>query len=113
MIFADNTAFCQLFKLPILFEHYKEHKSKDDRIGFVDFLSMHYWGDDLDDDDDDRDMQLPFKKIDVHAHYLFVPGARISSVRKVAFAISASYSMSYNYFCPNPSLGSTFRPPCA
>lgn len=40
-----------------------EHKSVNNDISIMDFLSMHYWGTDLNDNDDNRDMQLPFKNI--------------------------------------------------
>lgn len=42
-------------------------------LSFVDFLSMHYWGEDLKDNDGDRDMQLPFKTISSSSfHFVFI-----------------------------------------
>ncbi|WP_166924836.1 hypothetical protein [Flavobacterium poyangense] len=62
-LIASNSSFVQQFyKLPILVQHFQEHKQLSD-LSFVDFLSMHYWGEDLKDNDEDRDMQLPFKTI--------------------------------------------------
>lgn len=51
----------QLLKLPVLLEHYIEHKTSNQDISFSDFLYMHYAGNDFNDQDQDRDMQLPFK----------------------------------------------------
>ncbi|HOZ87275.1 MAG TPA: hypothetical protein PL029_05925 [Bacteroidia bacterium] len=51
----------QLFKFPVLLEHFAEHVRSDHNISFLDFLSMHYVGYDFNDNDEDRDMQLPFK----------------------------------------------------
>ncbi|WP_315816201.1 hypothetical protein [Paraflavitalea speifideaquila] len=58
----NDTSLNQLLKLPALIGHYMEHHQLDNRVDFVQFLAMHYWGTDLNDNDDDRDMQLPYKK---------------------------------------------------
>lgn len=36
------------------------------------FLSMHYWGKDLNDNDGTTDMKLPFKKIERSHQYTFI-----------------------------------------
>lgn len=51
----------QLLKLPILIQHYNEHKAGNASITLARFLHMHYMGYDDNDNDDMRDMQLPFK----------------------------------------------------
>ncbi len=51
----------QLLKLPIIFQHYAEHKIEDKSISFLQFLAMHYLQGNPKDKDYDRDMQLPFK----------------------------------------------------
>jgi len=56
------TPLQQLTKVPVLMEHYQEHKLRDGDITFWDFMFMHYVSDDGVRDDDNRDMQLPFKK---------------------------------------------------
>lgn len=55
------TEASQLLKLPILVQHYNEHKAGNASITLARFLHMHYMGYDDNDDDDMRDMQLPFK----------------------------------------------------
>lgn len=53
----------ELFKLPQFLSHFTEHRALDKGISLFDFISMHYLGNDLNDDDQDKDMQLPFKKV--------------------------------------------------
>lgn len=56
------TPLQQLTKVPVLMEHYQEHKLRNGDITFLDFMIMHYVSDDGVHDDDNRDMELPFKK---------------------------------------------------
>lgn len=51
-------------KLPVLVQHYKEHKAMYNGLSFFAFLSMHYLNDNLRDADFHRDMQLPFKAVE-------------------------------------------------
>ncbi|UWY27325.1 hypothetical protein N4T20_16540 [Flavobacterium sp. TR2] len=114
-LIASNSSFVQQFyKLPILIEHYQEHRQLMD-LSFIDFLSMHYWGEDLKDNDADRDMQLPFKTISSSAfHLVFIlddkdlfpvpfnpelPQSKIPTYRSDLFS--------------DPNLLSLFRPPIA
>ena len=55
------TEFHQLLKLPVIFQHYAEHKEEDKSISLLQFLAMHYLYGSPADKDYDRDMQLPFK----------------------------------------------------
>ena len=52
------TEFHQVLKLPLLIEHYVEHKSLAQEITFWDFLVMHYKTDVA---HDSNDNELPFK----------------------------------------------------
>jgi hypothetical protein len=54
----SNTEFHEMLRLPILFEHYSQHKLQVSDISFWDFLVMHYKSDVSHDSDDN---QLPFK----------------------------------------------------
>jgi hypothetical protein len=51
----------QLLKIPVVFEHFAEHKKDDKSISFFGFLQMHYMQGSKKDKDYERDMQLPFK----------------------------------------------------
>lgn len=57
----STTEAHQLLKIPVIFQHFKEHKKEDKGITFLKFLDMHYMHGSPVDDDYDRDMQLPFK----------------------------------------------------
>lgn len=56
-----NTEVGQLLNLPKLIIHYKQHKQLNTNVSFVNFLNMHYLGDDGNTLDDNEDNQLPFK----------------------------------------------------
>ncbi len=60
----STTELYQLLKLPILIEHYLDHKEKNKEITLFAFLSYHYNGNHLDhdakNDDYDQDRKLPF-----------------------------------------------------
>ncbi len=114
LLAADVTELHQLFKLPILFQHFSEHKERNTQVGFVDYLAMHYWGDDMDDDDNDRDMQLPFKKADVHiTQPVFLPTVRLFSTKALVLPVTKTYPQYTHQHCPDRALSSPFRPPCA
>ena len=53
----------ELLKLPIVFQHYTEHKQADKDISMLDFLAMHYLNGSPKDNDYERDMKLPFKSL--------------------------------------------------
>jgi hypothetical protein len=48
-------------KLPLLIEHYEEHKEENKGLTFLGFLEMHYAQNTPQDGDYDKDMKLPFK----------------------------------------------------
>lgn len=58
------TEASQLLKLPVLIQHYYEHKKGNDAMTLYSFLQMHYLGNDNDDTDNMRDQALPFKTMD-------------------------------------------------
>lgn len=114
-LIASNSSFVQQFyKLPILIEHYQEHKQLMD-LSFIDFLSMHYWGEDLKDNDADRDMQLPFKTISSSAfHFVFILDDK--DLLPVPFNLELPQSKIPTYrsdLFSDPNLLSLFRPPIA
>jgi hypothetical protein len=55
------TEFSQLLKLPLLVEHFIEHKEENKQITLWEFLDMHYAKTTTKDADYDKDMKLPFK----------------------------------------------------
>jgi hypothetical protein len=57
----SNTPLKELVKLPLLVQHFVKHKHENKKIGFIDFLKMHYFNEDPKDADYEEDMKLPFK----------------------------------------------------
>lgn len=51
----------QLFRIPLLFQHFRDHQTEDPSITFSGFLKLHYSGQHPADNDDNEDNQLPFK----------------------------------------------------
>jgi hypothetical protein len=56
---VGNTEVGQLFKFPQLVNHFFQHHQLDPGLGFFDFITMHYAGDDGTTADDDIDSKLP------------------------------------------------------
>ena len=55
-----NTELHQMLSLPVLFEHYQEHKQRNNNINVISFLVQHYSGENKQ-GDDQHHQQLPFK----------------------------------------------------
>lgn len=114
LILADATSFHQFFKLPVLFKHFEEHKERNRNVDMMDYLSMHYWGQDIDDDDDERDMELPFKKVDTSSfQLLYFPSNKMSGHQFNGRSLASAYPIYRHNHNPNPAFSSFFRPPCA
>lgn len=64
MYLFATTELSQLVKLPVLLEHFVEHKAQDSSIALWGFLCMHYAHGNVKDADHDKDMKLPFKSYD-------------------------------------------------
>ncbi|MEO7049922.1 MAG: hypothetical protein ABI091_31750 [Ferruginibacter sp.] len=62
-LFSATEAY-QLLKLPIAFEHFREHKAQDKKTGFLSFIIMHYFSGNTKDADYEKDLRLPFKTSD-------------------------------------------------
>ena len=59
--FFASTEAKQLFKIPVIFQHFAEHLQENNHLSLLDFLDMHYMHGSPYDQDYDRDMKLPFK----------------------------------------------------
>jgi hypothetical protein len=55
-----NTELHQMLSLPVLFEHYEEHKQRNSNINIISFLVQHYSGENKT-GEDQHHQQLPFK----------------------------------------------------
>jgi hypothetical protein len=105
-----NTELGQLFKIPLLVEHYYTHQAEVGSLSLLDFLTEHYAADHYD-EDMAEDMQLPFKSI-THTTFsnLFVapPAVLVKSptqvVSKNRFCLNDEFALSQTFF-------SIFHPP--
>jgi hypothetical protein len=91
-----------------------EHRERDNSIEMLEFLSMHYWGQDIDDSDQDRDMQLPFKDVDQNAVTLVVlMPQQFFSINRPFVMNKKKQPIVSDPDHSDPALASLFRPPRA
>jgi len=111
LIVIHSLCLHQVYKFPMLFIHFFEHQQRDNKISVLDFLSMHYWGQDLNDNDQDRDNQLPFKKADSNmshfSSFLHSTGITISPF----IGHPVKFNNTYKSVFSNENLTAPFRPP--
>ena len=109
-----NSSIGELFKLPDLLNHFTEHQAANKSIDLFDFISMHYLGNDLNDNDQDKDMQLPFKKINTHFSFQIASIPHSSLITEKRFDVFDTYLpvLFKNNRPKDPALASLFRPPC-
>jgi hypothetical protein len=110
-----NTELCQLIKLPVLIEHYKEHGGIDNGISFFAFLKMHYFNGDAKDADYERDMQLPFKTnagalIISHSHSVPVPSSAVVLILPEKEIVN-HFNKNYVTWIPSEKHNDIFQPP--
>ncbi|MGZ5221684.1 MAG: hypothetical protein ACXWV6_08240 [Chitinophagaceae bacterium] len=58
-----HTEAGQLLRLPNLLNHFFQHHRQNPGVDFLDFIAMHYGGDDGTHADDDMDSQLPYHNV--------------------------------------------------
>lgn len=111
MYVVSFTEFHQALRLPLLVEHYQEHRAMAGELSFWDFLVLHYKTDVA---HDDRDMRLPFKDC---GHSLSTFSIALLSA---AFTIQPSEALTSSdhqsfYISHMPPLraGDIFQPPKA
>ncbi|MCK6691317.1 MAG: hypothetical protein L6Q97_04370 [Thermoanaerobaculia bacterium] len=65
MFTASATPVGELLKLPVLIEHLREHRQETPDMTLIGFFVLHYFSGDVRDADYERDMQLPFKTVEL------------------------------------------------
>lgn len=107
-----NASVREVMKTPQLIAHFIQHHQLNAQVGFMDFLEMHYFGQDMNDDDDEEDMKLPFKKIDgPHIISVGVPAEKFILLKAMCLNLSDHCSFNYQLIHNDPASGSLFRPP--
>ena len=111
-LFLTTEAY-QVLKLPVILEHYHEHKKENSNIGFIEFLDIHYMHGSPMDDDYERDMQLPFKKA---THHIYTASAHVKDLTTSQITISilpeeVTYIIINEHNIPSHYSSSIFQPP--
>jgi hypothetical protein len=114
-LFATTDAY-QLLKLPVVFQHFAEHRIENKNISFLEFLDMHYMHGSPKDADYDRDMQLPFKKacpdcVSCIAAAVFVPLTTSLSIEKPLVQILTQNYFPQDQLLLSAYLASIWQPP--
>lgn len=103
------TEFKEVLRLPLLVQHYGEHKDKSVEISFFEFLVMHYKTDEA---HDDRDNRLPFKD----CNHSFIGQIVVLPIQKFSLdeqaeASATTYQFFYLQHEPKLIAADIFQPP--
>ena len=105
----SNTEFHEMLRMPILFEHFSEHKQKVSDISFWDFLVMHYKSDVSHDADDN---QLPFKD---PGHSFTAPTLAVTTnkmvLQETVLLTKTNHTFTYSETFIASHLSDIFQPP--
>ena len=111
---VSATELYQLVKLPLMVEHFKEHRQEDKDITLWAFLCMHYDYAAKPDEDYAKDMTLPFKANDsmIHATIAdFVPTTFYISPAKTIYASSVQFVTFDEQHISSSFLSNIWQPP--
>ncbi|MGZ5190236.1 MAG: hypothetical protein ACXWCZ_04405 [Flavisolibacter sp.] len=108
LVVSVQTPVGQLFKLPLLIEHFIKHQNQNG-ISLIDFLEVHYTTG-HNDADLPEDEQLPFKRIFYDTiGYAIVPGVIKTNV---FVPLPADIKVFFfDTYAPQQHLASIFHPP--
>lgn len=103
------TEFKEVLRLPLLIQHYGEHKDQVSEMSFFDFLAMHYKTDEA---HDDRDNRLPFKDCShsVIGQIVVIPIQKFSLAEQPEIT-ATSYQFFYLQHEPKLITEDIFQPP--
>lgn len=109
-----STQLKELLKLPLLIEHFIEHKQQDTGISFMEFLSMHYAHGNVKDADYEKDMRLPFKSAENPSgvslsFYLLAPIVKQDFI--IHFTEKQLQFPRYNFTASSAYLSAIWQPP--
>ena len=95
-----NTEAGQLLRLPELITHYFQHHRQNEGISFLEFIAMHYGGDDGTSADDDFDSKLPCHNINqstLAVSYTTMLKEIIPAAHYQEFQIQYNSSLSFHF----------------
>lgn len=101
----------ELFKVPLLIQHFQQHKAKDQSLSSLGYLKLHYLKEPSNDNDDEKDKQLPFKTLTEYPGNLFCLPAQNESIVPVTLSFS-DFNSRYLNRGEYGFMSSVFHPPC-
>lgn len=108
LLVSIQTPLGQLFKLPLLVQHYMKHQ-KQEALSFIDFLDDHY-ASNHNDADLPEDEQLPFKNIPLQniGYAIVTPGSQENMPDPIPMEKKVIFPDTYS---PRQHSASIFHPP--
>ena len=107
------TEFREILKLPVLFQHFSEHKQLKQNLSFFVFVYDHYNSVPHTDNDQERDDQLPFKTIDMSGFLTpAIPVSHFNTFEKAVRIIIKNDTFHYTEgYIPSPDTVKIWQPP--
>lgn len=107
-----STELQELIKLPLLFQHFYEHKSINEEITFSAYLIDHYNSIPHTDNDEERDNQLPFNSSEQNSVTSpAVPPSNKFTIKNLAVTALKRPSIYNDDDIPHAFTGSIWQPP--
>ena len=110
----STTELHEFIKLPLLVEHFAEHRAQNKDITLWQFLYIHYAMGDVKDADYDKDMKLPFKSHDncvAGNTTIYIPlSERFSKQKPIKFLEKKIFG-NEDRFLPTSFLSNIWQPP--
>ncbi|WP_276361693.1 hypothetical protein [Daejeonella sp. H1SJ63] len=110
----STTELYQILKLPLLIEHFAEHKRLNEGTTLWTFLKIHYSNNNIRYGDYDKDMRLPFKSHDGCVNILsptFAPTLYSYKVAKPFESEINTFKAQYKIFFKSAYLSNIWQPP--
>ncbi|MDB4919126.1 hypothetical protein [Mucilaginibacter sp.] len=108
------TQLGEFARLPLLVQHYVQHKHLHPETTIYSFFKMHYLDKTVIDADYDQDMQLPFKTVHLHCFGLQMSMPQsILTLSSVFYPLIKEKLTSHRFTLPHSLLSSIFKPPRA
>lgn len=110
----STTQLSEVLKLPMLLQHYIDHKEENKSLSFIDFLEIHYAHGSPKDADYEKDMKLPFKSITTNitaSISFFTPFPNFKHNPVVYFKNNKQQFSEYSFTYSSAFLSSIWQPP--
>lgn len=111
LFFSSSTELHELIRLPLLLEHYYQHRSNNPNLSLFNFLKIHYSGNHPNDNDDKDDTELPFKSKGNLIHIDTPIPHYVHSDEKLVFPLTRKLIFQYTEDIPDNKSFAIFHPP--